>query len=70
MTEILIFLLGLAAGGVVTYLTVTFRSGRGYFRVTKIPDEEDLYTVNVRLEPNQELQKKHRILLRREYSPR
>lgn len=70
MTEILIFLLGLTAGSVVTYLTVTFRSGRGYFRVTKIPDEEDLYTVNVRLEPNQELQKKHRILLKREYSPK
>lgn len=70
MTEILIFLLGLTAGSVVTFLTVIFRSGHGYFRVTKIPDEEDLYTVNIRLEPNQELQKKHRILLRREYSPR
>lgn len=70
MLEILIFLFGVVIGCMLTRLMITFRSGRGYFRVSKIPEEDELYTVNVRLEPDQQLQKKHRILLKREYSPK
>lgn len=70
MLEILIFLFGVVIGCMLTRFTIMFRSGRGYFRVSKIPEEDELYTVNVRLEPDQQLQKKHRILLKREYSPK
>lgn len=67
MFEAFIFLLGVIVGCVVTQLIVRFGSGKGYFRVMKVP-EEDLYSVNVRLEPDQQLQKKTRIILKREYS--
>ena len=67
MFEILIFLLGILVGGTVAYMAFRLGSGKGYFRVTKLP-EEDLYTVNVRLEPDQQLQKKTRIILKREHS--
>lgn len=67
MFEAFIFLLGVIVGCVVTQLIVRFDAGKGYFRVTKV-SEEDLYTVNVRLEPDQQLQKKTRIILKREHS--
>ena len=68
MFEIFVFLLGAIVGCIITQLLVRFGSGKGYFRVMKVPEEEDLYTVNVRLEPDQQLQKKTRIILKREHS--
>lgn len=70
LVNVLIFLFGVVAGCVLTRLITTLRSGRGYFRVSKIPEEDELYTINIRFEPDQQLQKKHRILLKREYSPK
>lgn len=70
LVNVLIFLFGVVIGCVLTRLIITFRSGRGYFRVSKIPEEDELYTINVRLEPDQQLQKKHQILLKREHSPK
>ena len=68
MFEAFIFLLGILVGCIVSQLIARLGAGKGYFRVTKLPEEEELYTVNVRLEPDQQLQKKTRIILKREHS--
>lgn len=64
--SIAVFLLGGIIGYLIKALLLHFCSGRGYFRVTRVPEEDELYTVNVRLEPNQQLHKKETIILIRE----
>lgn len=67
MLELLMFLLGLAVGSIVVYIVFRLQSGRGYFIIDKVPDTEEMYTVNVRLDPDQQLHKKKWLRLRREY---
>lgn len=66
MYGLLFFVAGVIVGSVVAQILTRVKTGRGYFTIKKIPDEEDLYTINVRLVPDQELNKKTRILLKRE----
>lgn len=68
MTETIIFLLGVTVGSLITYTIFRIQSGYGYFIVTKVPDIDDMYTVNVRLDPDQQLHKKKWLKLRRERS--
>ena len=67
MLEIILFLMGVAIGGIVTQILTHVKTGKGYFIIKKVPDEEDIYTVNVRLVNNQKLTNKTRIILEREY---
>ena len=68
MLEIILFLMGVAIGGIVTQILTNVKTGKGYFIIKKVPDEEDIYTVNVRLVNNQKLTNKTRIILEREYT--
>lgn len=68
MLEIILFLMGVAIGGIVTQILTHVKTGKGYFIIKKVPDEEDIYTVNVRLVNNQKLTNKTRIILEREYT--
>ena len=68
MLEIILFLMGVAIGGIVTQILSHLKTGKGYFIIKKVPDEEDIYTVNVRLANNQKLTNKTRIILEREYT--
>lgn len=68
MLEIILFLMGVAIGGIVTQILSHVKTGKGYFIIKKVPDEEDIYTVNVRLANNQKLTNKTRIILEREYT--
>ena len=68
MLEIILFLMGVAIGGIVTQILSHVKTGKGYFIIKKVPDEEDIYTVNVRLANNQKLTNKTRIILEREYA--
>lgn len=68
MLEIILFLMGVAIGGIVTQILTHVKTGKGYFIIKKVPDEEDIYTVNVRLVNNQKLTNKTRIILEREYA--
>lgn len=58
--------IGIVMGIVITASYMHFKTGYGYFKIEKIQDEEDLYTVNMRLVPDQKLNKKSRIVLKRE----
>lgn len=68
MLEIILFLMGVAIGGIVTQILTHVKTGKGYFIIKKVPDEEDIYTINVRLVNNQKLTNKTRIILEREYA--
>ena len=68
MLEFILFLMGVAIGGIVTQILSHVKTGKGYFIIKKVPDEEDIYTVNVRLVNNQKLTNKTRIILEREYT--
>lgn len=68
MLEFILFLMGVAIGGIVTQILTHVKTGKGYFIIKKVPDEEDIYTVNVRLVNNQKLTNKTRIILEREYT--
>ena len=68
MKELFIFTLGVIIGCIVMQLIRHFKLGHGYFRIAKHPEEEELYTINVRLDPDQNLMNVDRILLKREYS--
>lgn len=70
MKELLIFTLGVILGCIVMQLVQHFKMGHGYFRIAKHPEDEELYTINVRFDPKQQLTltKVNRILLKREYS--
>ena len=68
MFEVVLFLVGVFVGSIVTQLLTHMKTGRGYFIIKKIPDEEDIYTVNIRLASDQKLTNKTRIILEREYA--
>ena len=64
--KLIIFFAGIVIGVLVSEVIRRVRTGNGYFKLEKIPDEDDLYTINVRLVPYQKLNKKKHILLSRE----
>lgn len=66
MQELVFLLLGVILGAIVTTILSRSKTGYGFFRLEKIPDEEDLYTINMRLIPDQKLNEKKRIILTRE----
>lgn len=66
MYELLLFLIGVSVGCIITQIIIRFKSGRGFFTISKVPEEEELYTVNVRLIRDQKLNKKKQIILTRE----
>lgn len=66
MNELVFLLLGVIVGAVIATLLSRSKTGYGFFRLEKIPDEEDLYTINMRLIPDQKLNEKKRIILTRE----
>ena len=66
MINLVIFLGGMLAGAVVLTVVLAIQSGIGYFKVDPVEPDEGTYSVNVRLEANQNLLKKNFILLYRE----
>lgn len=66
MTEAVFLLLGVIAGAIITTVLSRSKTGYGFFKLEKIPDEKDLYTINMRLIPDQKLNEKKRIILTRE----
>ena len=66
MISLVIFLGGMLAGAIVLTVVLATQSGIGYFKVDPVEPDEGTYSVNVRLEANQNLLKKNFILLRRE----
>lgn len=66
MINLVIFLGGMLAGAIVLTVVLATQSGIGYFKVDPVEPDEGTYSVNVRLEANQNLLKKNFILLRRE----
>lgn len=59
--QLIIFFAGIVIGVLVSEVIRRVRTGKGYFKLEKIPDEDDLYTINVRLVPYQKLNKKKHI---------
>lgn len=68
MFEVVLFLAGVFVGSIVTQLLTHVKTGKGYFIIKKVPDEEDIYTVNIRLASDQKLTNKTRIILEREHA--
>lgn len=66
MINLVIFLGGMLAGAIVLTVVLATQSGIGYFKVDPVEPDEGTYSVNVRLEANQNLLKKKFILLHRE----
>ena len=66
MMNLLIFVIGVLGGSAVTLIILGIQSGIGYFKVEPVEPDEGTYSVNVRLEANQNLLKKNFILLHRE----
>ena len=66
MVIMVTFLGGMLVGAVVLTVVLAIQSGIGYFKVDPVEPDEGTYSVNVRLEANQNLLKKNFILLRRE----
>lgn len=64
--KLIIFLFGVVIGVILSEVIQHVGTGKGYFKLEKIQDEDDLYTINVRLIPYQKLDKKKHILLSRE----
>lgn len=60
------FLGGMLVGAIVLTICLAIQSGIGYFKVDPVEPDEGTYSVNVRLEANQNLLKKNFILLHRE----
>ena len=60
------FVLGIIVGCILATVLHRTETGYGYFRLDKIPEEEDLYTVRVAINPDQNLNHKKRILLMRD----
>ena len=63
MMNLLIFAIGVLGGSAVTLIILGIQSGVGYFKVDPVEPDEGTYSVNVRLEANQNLLKKKIILL-------
>lgn len=66
MHEAVFLLLGIIIGVIIAAVLNRNKTGYGFFKLEKIPDEEDLYTINMRLVPDQKLNEKKRIILTRE----
>lgn len=66
MTNFLFLILGIIIGIIIAAVLNRNKTGYGFFKLEKIPDEEDLYTINMRLVPDQKLNEKKRIILTRE----
>lgn len=66
MIELLCLVIGVVTGIVVARLFDRHRTGHGFFKIDSVPDEDDFYTINVRLDPNQKLNEKNKIVLTRE----
>ena len=66
MINLVIFLGGMLVGAIILTVVLAIRSGIGYFKVDPVEPDEGTYSVNVRLEANQNLLKKKIILLYRE----
>lgn len=66
MYEAIFLLLGIIIGIIIAAVLNRNKTGHGFFKLEKIPDEEDLYTINMRLVPDQKLNEKKRIILTRE----
>ena len=66
MMNLLIFAVGVLGGSAVTLIVLGIQSGVGYFKIDPVEPDEGTYSVNVRLEANQNLLKKKIILLYRE----
>lgn len=66
MYEAVFLLLGIIIGIIITTVLSRNKTGYGFFKLEKVPDEEDLYTINMRLIPDQKLNEKKRIILTRE----
>ena len=66
MMNLLIFAIGVLGGSAATLIILGIQSGVGYFKVDPVEPDEGTYSVNVRLEANQNLLKKKIILLYRE----
>lgn len=65
MFELFLFAVGIAVGSIVTQIILYRKTGRGKYTLEKLPEEEDLYTINIQLERDQALDKKTQILLKR-----
>lgn len=66
MLHVIWFIIGVVVGFMAGGLVFFVKAAYGYFKIEPVPDEEDLYTVNMRLLPDQNLKKRHRIILTRE----
>lgn len=66
MIRLAIFFSGVLIGMLLTLVAFAIQSGVGYFKVDPVEPDEGTYSVNVRLEANQNLLKKKMIVLRRE----
>jgi hypothetical protein len=66
MHEAVMLLIGVAVGILLSTILTRIKTGYGFFKLEKVSDEEDLYSINVRLVPYQKLNKKKRIVLTRE----
>lgn len=66
MIRLAIFFSGVLIGMLLTLVAFAIQSGIGYFKVDPVEPDEGTYSVNVRLEANQNLLKKKMIVLRRE----
>lgn len=58
--------IGMGAGILIGIVGFYTKAAYGYFKIEPVPDEEDLYTVNMRILPDQNLKKRTRIVLTRE----
>lgn len=66
MVILVTFLGGMLVGAIILTICLAIQSGIGYFKVDPVEPDEGTYSVNVRLEANQNLLKKNFILLHRE----
>lgn len=66
MTELLFLALGIFIGSVLAKIIIYLTSGKGYFSVSSVSPEDDLYSISVRLIENQKLDKKKTIVLVRD----
>lgn len=63
MTSLII---GLVIGYIIARIKYTTSTGHGYYTLRPVEDEDGFYAINVRILPDQRLDKKRHILLTRE----
>ena len=67
MFEMFVFVLGFVVGCITAKVIFRVTSGHGYFKLDIVSEEDGLYSVNMRLIPDQKLNKKKRIILKQEH---